>query len=240
MDQPARRRVVSAAAAQKGGGGDQVRDALCALSRDPGTRDRLAVASVMLSHGESIWAFEIAYQIWCCGGTAYRERSAGGISRVDLVVAGEAFELKSTFWEYALRASAAATREWMIKDAEKLRTGAAPGYQLITMATLVDASHLRFGPLIRASRATGDRAAGRGRALSVYQQYAASVSVGPASHVDLGVGAVPGNRGTVQLDALLACVHEPPQLASATVSTPPRGAPAAGGSADVQVQGRLG
>src|SRR5712692_2285909 len=76
-------------------------------------------------------------------------------------------------------------------------------------ATLLDAEHLRFGPLIKPGRAPGDRMAERRQALDVYQQYASSVGAVRIRHVDLGVGCVPGNRGTVQLDALLACVHDP-------------------------------
>ena len=203
-------------------GGDLVAHALRAMAGDAAARDRLAVASVMLSHGESVWAFELAYQVWLNGGTAYQEHSVGGLSRVDLVVAGEAFELNSTFWDYARRNTPAATRDWLAKDVEKLRQASVRGYQLLTMATLVDAAHLRFAPLIRAGRVVGDREAERQQALVAYRDYAASVAAGPIRYVDLGAGSVPGNRGTVQLDALLICVHDPVPSVRVEVDRPVR------------------
>ena len=190
-------------------GSELVANALRAMAGDPAVRDRLAVASIMHTHGESVWCFELAYQVWLAGGTAFQEHSVGGLSRVDLVVADEAFEVKSTFWDYARRSTPDATREWLAKDVDKLRRASVRGYQLLTMATLIDAAHLRFAPLIRAGRVSGDREAERQEALAAYRQYAASVAAGPILHVDLGAGSVPGNRGTVQLDAMLICVHDP-------------------------------
>ena len=191
---------------------DQVEEALRTMSDDPDALSRLALASILFSHGEGVWVFEIAYQVTRMGGVARPQQLAGGIGRVDLVVAGEAFEIKSTMSIYAVRNPMHKTEDWFLPDVRKLRGSSVRGHQLITMATMLSARNVRN---FRVNRKTTDPAewvTERDQALAIYRQYAESedvAGVGSVRHINLGRGEVPGGLGGVQLDALLFCVHQP-------------------------------
>lgn len=190
---------------------DQVEEALRTMSDDPGALSRLALASILFSHGEGVWVFEIAYQVTRMGGVARPQQLAGGIGRVDLVVGGEAFEIKSTMSTYAVINPMHKTEDWFLPDVRKLRGSSVRGHQLITMATMLTARNVRD---LRVNRKTTDPAewvTERDQALAIYRQYAENenvAGVGSVRHINLGRGEVPGGQGGVQLDALLFCVHQ--------------------------------
>ena len=192
---------------------DKVEDALHVMSTDRTVLARLALASI-LGKGESVWVFEVVYQIARRGLPVRREHTVGGVGRVDLVVGDEAFEVKSSFVRFAARSPMAETEKRFLPDVTKLRRGSARGHQLITLATLLGAHHVRFD----VDTPTGDLNEWRREresGLAAYRTYAAEVATGPIRHVDLGRGEVPGHGGGVQLDALLFCVHEPPNAPDA-------------------------
>src|SRR5258708_17517477 len=114
------------------------------MSGEAGTRDRLALASVLCKNGEDAWKSEIASHVWRNGGMAYRECSTHGVKQADLVVADEVFEVKSKIWDYTTVTTMPDTEKWFGEDLKKLQRGTARGYQLITVATLIDAVNLRF------------------------------------------------------------------------------------------------
>lgn len=100
----------------------------------------------------------------------------------------------------------------MIEDACKVRQGNRTGHQIITVATMAGASHLVVDPKRRRPGAVSrinERASKNDReaALGIYKRYAETVAVDPVRLVDIGQGAVPADRGQVQFDALLFCVH---------------------------------
>jgi hypothetical protein len=184
----------------------KVEDALHVMSTDATIMSRLALAST-LGHGEGVWVFEIAYQLARRGLRPRQEHALGGVKRIDLVVGEEAFEVKSSFVRFAAKNSVAETEKWFLPDAAKLRRGSARGHQLITVATMLGATHVRFDldvPMDSTDAWRIERDAG----LAAYRSYASTVAVGPLTEIDLGVGAVPAHGGHVQFDALLFCVHE--------------------------------
>jgi hypothetical protein len=186
------------------------------MSKDHDVVGRLAAISVLTSHGEATWKSEIAYQLFRdevrialevpLPGRAPRSRD-----RVDLLIEGEAVEVKSSSWHYALKQKGvfAETDKWIGKDVRKLRRGTAPGCVVITIATLINAKHLAGGELSRVRTPEAERQTGRKQAIAYYQAYGHFINALDIQHVDLGLGSVPNNLGRVHLDALLMHVHDP-------------------------------
>jgi hypothetical protein len=196
---------------------DQVEAVLRSMSRDPCASSRLAGISTLRANGEYTWVTEIAYQLMRAGTSVRLEPTvyAGPgkkVMKADLVIAGEVFEVKSTFTAYARTETEAATRKWLIEDVLKQYGESHRGHQIITVATMAGATYTgidskREGRQARANEFISDD--DRKMALRVYRQYAHSVAIGRVRSIDLGRGTVPGSTGQVRLDALLFCMYNP-------------------------------
>jgi hypothetical protein len=182
-------------------------DALRSMSKDPGVTERLALVSTY-AQGEEVWRMELIRALKLAGvSEVLREHTTSDVRQIDVVVKGDAFELKSSFSGFAISEPAEKTREWFEKDAKKLRAWPNRGYQLITLATMVDAQNLRFGKRVNRGVSLWER--DRDDAVARYTSYANGQGGTVVQTVDLGQGRVPGDETYVQLDALLFCVHDP-------------------------------
>lgn len=193
---------------------DQVETALKVMSSSTEALSRIALASVLSEHGEYAWHSEIVYQLDRAGAAVLSQARAGGLTKIDFVVEGVAFEIKSSFWSYALKQLKRAdiftkTDEWIGQDIRKLRRGSCQGHVLITMATLLTAKHRVAGELSRIRADRDGRPAERERALAYYLDYGHHVGAFEVRDIPLGRGVVPNDGGELQLDVLILNVRDP-------------------------------
>ena len=186
---------------------DAVEQALTNFKDEPGVLERLAFASTH-SHGERALTDELAYQLRRAGHRVGRECKAGGITRVDLVVNGEPFEVKSTFSKFGVVNTEAATTSWLAADAHKLAPSTVPAHQIIAISTLIDgATHARFR-VAEGSVPNMNQMQVREAAIARYRHLLGSNALGGATQarlIHLGRGHL-HDVGAVLTDVLLFTV----------------------------------
>lgn len=200
-------------------------DRVAALVRQVGhdreSLQRIAFAST-LSHGESAWVTEMAWQAYTLRMHVARETNIGGIPRVDLAVNGTAIEFKATFGGWTLaEPTATERRQWLGADIDKLRHATVPAVVVVSVAALgpgvthqqprfkVESSHPR-----QAGRPPQSVLEAGVRAVTATLTEAGCLHV---RHVQLPSATV--NTGDVLLGAVLGAVNE-----AATTQEPRRAA----------------
>jgi hypothetical protein len=188
---------------------DQVEAALRAVSKDPEALSRLAVMAVLTTKIEHNWVSELAHKLYMAGAHVQLEASVGGVSNIDLVVGGDPFEIKRTYWSNALKQNGNMIRtdDWIGKDFRKLRELAdddTRAYVIIAMVTFIDARHTGLAELVRLRDESPDqRRAGREAAIRYYLDFGLYVKASEMRQVDVGIGTVPHGGGSVHFDAIV-------------------------------------